>query len=164
MPNVLLIRNLTQQALSQILSSSLPFWSMKVAGQHDPTLLGRSIVELEAGADMVIGYRDRPQRWSEALFYILGRIFWCSYDPLCGMKGYRLAILAKVAELSTYASIWTELSECLINRDVRVSQPKIKTHPRKVMSCFGGGFNPNLRICKSFWTGLIRRGRNGEVT
>lgn len=74
------------------------------------------------------------------------------------MKGYRLAILAKVAELSTYAPIGAEPAVRLIKCGVCACQPKIKTRPRKVMSRYGGGFNANLRICKALWIGLARRG------
>lgn len=138
--------------------------TMDADGQHDPTLLDRFLAELQAGADLVIGHRDRTQRWSEALFCIVGRAVWGLYDPLCGMKGYRLAILAKVADLSTYASIGTELAIRLTKSGVRPSQPKIKTRPREGMSRFGGGFNANLRICKALWIGLVRRRGRGEIT
>lgn len=79
------------------------------------------------------------------------------------MKVYLLAILAKVSELSKYASIGAELAVRLIKCGVRSSQDKIKTRLRKMMSRFGSGFNDNLRICKALWIGLIRRGRRGEV-
>jgi glycosyltransferase involved in cell wall biosynthesis len=128
--------------------------TMDADGQHDPTLIDRFLAELEAGADLVIGRRDRTQRWSEALFCIVGRVVWGLYDPLCGMKGYRLAILAKIADLNTYASIGTELAVRLIKSGIRASQPKIQTRPREGISRFGGGFNANLRICKALWIGL----------
>jgi glycosyltransferase involved in cell wall biosynthesis len=131
--------------------------TMDADGQHDPTVLDRFLAEFEVGADLVIGHRDRSQRWSETLFCIIGRIVWGLHDPLCGMKGYRLAILAKEADINTYASIGTELAVGLIKRGVRVRQPKIKTRPREGVSRFGGGFNANLRICTALWIGLTRK-------
>jgi len=131
--------------------------TMDADGQHDPTVLDRFLAEFEVGADLVIGHRDRCQRWSEDLFCIVGRIVWGLHDPLCGMKGYRLSILAKVADLNTYASIGTELAVGLIKSGICIKQPKIKTRPREGVSRFGRGFNANLRICIALWIGLTRR-------
>lgn len=130
--------------------------TMDADGQHDPTLLDRFLAELEGGADLVVGRRDRTQRWSEALFSVVGRIVWGLYDPLCGMKGYRLAILADVADLNTYESIGTELAVRLIKGGVKASQPSVKTRPREGVSRFGGGCKANLRISKALWTDLVQ--------
>lgn len=137
--------------------------TMDADGQHDPSLLDRFSSELECGADLVVGHRDRTQRWSEALFCAIGRVVWGLNDPLCGMKGYRLCILSKVEELNTYASIGTELALHLINSGVLPIQPKIKTHQRDGISRFGGGVKANLRICKAMWIGLVRRLRGTVV-
>ncbi len=133
--------------------------TMDADGQHDPPLLDRFSAELNAGADLVVGRRDRTQRWSEALFCVVGRAVWGLNDPLCGMKGYRLGILSKVDNLNTYESIGTELALRLTNRGVPTSQPIIKTAPRYGASRFGGGLRANLRICKALWIGLARRNR-----
>ncbi len=130
--------------------------TMDADGQHDPTLLDRFLVELEAGADLVIGHRDRTQRWSEALFCYAGRHIWGLNDPLCGMKGYRLSLLSKTENLNTYDSIGTELAVRLIKRGVNVIQPKIKTRKRDGVSRFGGGLFANLLICKALWIGILK--------
>lgn len=129
--------------------------TMDADGQHDPTLLDQFLVELEAGACLVVGQRDRTQRWSEDLFCAVGRIVWGLNDPLCGMKGYRVEILAKEDKLNTYASIGTELAIRLIKSGVCVSQPLVITRPRVGISRFGGGLMANLRICKAIWLGII---------
>jgi len=134
--------------------------TMDADGQHDPTLLDRFLAELESGADLVVGHRDRTQRWSEALFCFVGRLVWGLNDPLCGMKGYRLGIVAEVEYLNTYDSIGTELTLRLMNRGVRVNQPKIITLPRDGISRFGGGMRVNLRICKALGIGIIQRRRS----
>ena len=138
--------------------------TMDADGQHDPSLLERFGAELEAGADLVVGHRDRTQRWSETLFCVVGSAIWGLQDPLCGMKGYRLSALAKVEEINTYPSIGTELATRMVMAGVRVSQQKIKTRQREGISRFGGGFNANLRICKALWIGLTRRWCRDEVT
>jgi len=134
--------------------------TMDADGQHDPTLLDRFSAELVGGADLVVGHRDRRQRWSEALFCAIGRVVWGLHDPLCGMKGYRLGVLAKVDDLNTYASIGTELALRLIRSGVRITQPKIKTRQRDGVSRFGGGIKANLRISRALWIGLVRHQRS----
>jgi glycosyltransferase involved in cell wall biosynthesis len=130
--------------------------TMDADGQHDETLLDQFGSELETGADLVVGHRDRTQRWSETLFCVVGRIVWGLQDPLCGMKGYRLSKLENFAEINTYPSIGTELAISMVRAEIRVSQPKIKTRQRDGISRFGGGLNANLRICRALWIGLIR--------
>jgi glycosyltransferase involved in cell wall biosynthesis len=138
--------------------------TMDADGQHDETLLDQFGAELEAGADLVVGRRDRTQRWSETLFCVVGRTVWGLQDPLCGMKGYRLSKLINVAEINTYPSIGTELAISMVMAGIRVRQLKIKTRQRDGISRFGGGLNANLRICKALWIGLIRWGHRGENT
>ncbi len=131
--------------------------TMDADGQHSPSLLNRFSSVLEEGADLVVGHRDKTQRWSEALFCIFGRLVWGLEDPLCGMKGYRLSILDKIDSLNSYPSVGTELSLRLIELGVVATQIKIETYKREGVSRFGGGFKANMRICKALWTGLLRR-------
>jgi len=131
--------------------------TMDADGQHDAILLDLFRAELEAGADLVVGQRDRTQRWSESLFCYAGRHIWGLNDPLCGMKGYRLSLLAKAASFNTYNSIGTELAVRLIKGGINVSQPKIKTTRRDGVSRFGGGLHANLRICKALWIGILKK-------
>jgi len=130
--------------------------TMDADGQHDPNLLGLFSNALEGGASLVVGHRDMTQRWSEALFCLIGRAVWGLNDPLCGMKGYRLSILDSVRALNTYHSVGTELSLRLIEFGVRATQVQIKTRKRDGISRFGGGIKANMRICKALWIGLIR--------
>ena len=62
-------------------------------GQHQPYILGEFVAKLIGGADVVIGYRDRHQRFAEYVFSVIAQFFWGIADPLCGMKGYRLGFL-----------------------------------------------------------------------
>ncbi len=131
--------------------------TMDADGQHDPNLLEHFSKVLEGGANLVVGHRERTQRWSETLFCWLGRAVWRLNDPLCGMKGYRLSVLKNIKPLNTYPSVGTEVSLRLIEFGVRATQVKIKTRKREGISRFGGGFKANIRICKALWIGLVRR-------
>ena len=129
--------------------------TMDADGQHDPTLRDRFPADLEAGADLVVGQRDRTQRWSETLFCFVSRLAWGLNDPLCGMKGYSKRILARVEDINTYASIGTELAVRLVKAGVIAHQLPVKTRPREGTSRFGRGFMPNFKISKALWMGII---------
>lgn len=129
--------------------------TMDADGQHDPTLLDRFHAELEAGADLVVGQRDRTQRWSETLFCFIGRHAWGLNDPLCGMKGYSMRSLARMEHINTYASIGTELAVRLVKAGVAANHLPVKTQPREGISRFGQGFTPNLKISKALWMGIF---------
>jgi glycosyltransferase involved in cell wall biosynthesis len=130
--------------------------TMDADGQHDPSLVERFSNVLKDGADLVVGHRDRTQRWSEKLFCLLGRSVWRLNDPLCGMKGYRLSIFQNLKALNTYPSVGTEMALRLIEFGVRATQIKIETQKRDGISRFGGGFKANMRICKALWIGLVK--------
>ncbi len=130
--------------------------TMDADGQHAPSLLEDFKRLLEDGASLVVGHRDKTQRWSETVFCIVGRAVWGLNDPLCGMKGYRISILDDLEDLNTYPSVGTELSIRLIALGVRVNQVEIKIRKRDGVSRFGGGCKANMRICKALWIGLFR--------
>jgi glycosyltransferase involved in cell wall biosynthesis len=79
-------------------------------GQHESANIETILFELLDGADLVVGIRDRLQRYSESLFSLLARMLWGVSDPLCGMKGYRISKLKSVNSLHSYSSIGTELT------------------------------------------------------
>jgi glycosyltransferase involved in cell wall biosynthesis len=129
--------------------------TMDADGQHDPDLLDCFSAELEGGADLVVGNRDRLQRWSEGLFRTVGRIIWGMNDPLCGMKGYRLALLQRISDLNTYDSIGTELAIRLLKHGAKLHQLSVRTRPRIGVSRFGCGIKANLRIVRALMFGLF---------
>jgi glycosyltransferase involved in cell wall biosynthesis len=134
--------------------------TMDADGQHDPILLQHFNIELEKGADLVVGVRDRTQRWSEALFCLVGSYVWGIRDPLCGMKGYRLNKLSSLESLNTYPSIGTELAIHMAKNGLRVCQFKISTRRRDGQSRFGSGLKANFQICRALTFGLIFRFNN----
>jgi glycosyltransferase involved in cell wall biosynthesis len=129
--------------------------TMDADGQHDPALLDYFRAELEGGADLVVGDRDCSQRWSETVFRKIGRIVWGINDPLCGMKGYRLALVEGIDDLNTYDSIGTELAIRLIKRGAKLHQFAVQTRPRVGESKFGIGIKVNLRIFRALLLGLF---------
>ena len=124
-------------------------------GQHKPELLALFLAQLLAGSDMVIGVRDRHQRFSESVFSITAKLLWGIADPLCGMKGYQIAKLRAIPELCTYTSVGTELALRASRSGWRIAQVPISTIRREGVSRFGGGMRANWMILKSLGLGLF---------
>lgn len=124
-------------------------------GQHDVSGIKSVLYELEAGAELVVGTRDRFQRISEALFAYVSRTLWGITDPLCGMKGYRLSMLTTVERLHTYPSIGTELAILAARRQWKIRQVPALTHERTGDSRFGSGLRANWLILRALFCGLF---------
>jgi len=125
-------------------------------GQHSSSAIALFTFELEAGADLVIGIRDRRQRWAEVLFSLVGKRLWGIDDPLCGMKGYRLDLLRAVGRFDTYSSVGTEFCIQAFRSGCRIRQVHVSTSTRTGEPRFGGGIQANIKILRALWLGLIR--------
>ncbi len=118
-------------------------------GQHNPTQLISFIQQLEAGYDVVVGIRDRKARFSEVVFSYVAQRLWKIFDPLCGMKGYRLAWYDRVGLFSSFKSIGTELAIRIVAGGGTYSQIPITTRERKDNPRFGNRIVANFRILKA---------------
>lgn len=123
-------------------------------GQHAPDILEAFKVELLSGADLVVGERDRHQRFAEMLFGLVGSLLWGMRDPLCGMKGYKLVHLKKVGVFDSYRSIGTEFALRCARSGMDVRCVPVPTRDRQGVSRFGAGLRPNLRILRALLLGL----------
>lgn len=124
-------------------------------GQHLPTNIETVLCELSDGADLVVGIRDRFQRFSETLFSIMASKLWGISDPLCGMKGFRLSKLKNVDSLHSYSSIGTELLIRAVRSGWNIKQIPVNTRDRKDRSRFGSGFYANWLIIRAMLLGLF---------
>lgn len=124
-------------------------------GQHMPATLELFKDRLADGADLVVGVRDRHQRFAETLFALVGRYFWGVKDPLCGMKGYRLELLTKIGHFDSYQSIGTEFTLRAARSAYRIDQVPVVTRERVGSSRFGGGFMANWKILRALILGLV---------
>jgi hypothetical protein len=62
--------------------------TMDADGEHDAALVARFKSAFDGGAELVCGYRPRPQRLAEHVVGAIGAAFFGVRDMLCGMKGY----------------------------------------------------------------------------
>lgn len=128
--------------------------TMDADGQHDPTILSFFIQALDAGADVVIGIRDRRQRLAEHVFAWVSSAKWGIRDPLCGMKAYRIGIYKGLGHFDAYDSIGTELAIYAAKSGKKIAQLPIKTRERSDEPRFDRRYSANRRILRSLWRGL----------
>ena len=128
-------------------------------GQHLPQVLLGFKTELLKGADLVIGTRDRHQRISESIFASLTNVLWGIRDPMCGMKGYKLANLEKLGHFDSYCSIGTEFAIRCARSKLDLRFVKVQTRQRLGSSRFGQGFVANYKIFRSMIIGLFKAKR-----
>lgn len=125
-------------------------------GQHFPQTLQFFITELYNGSDLVVGTRDRHQRFAESVFSVVGNFLWGVRDPLCGMKGYKLSHLAKLGYFDSYQSIGTEFTLRCARSGLNIRNVPVPTQHRVGLSRFGSGLRPNFKILRALAVGLVR--------
>lgn len=128
--------------------------TMDADGQHDPSILDTFIGALDAGADVVVGVRDRRQRIGETVFARAGNVFWGIRDPLCGMKAYRIGVFEELGYFDGYGSIGTELALFAASSAKRITQVPVHTRDRVDAPRFGRRLSANMRIFRALLLGL----------
>jgi glycosyltransferase involved in cell wall biosynthesis len=125
-------------------------------GQHNPDQLKAFIYNLDLGFDLVLGCRNKTQRFSESVFACVGRALWKVSDPLCGLKAYKIDYYSRLGSFSTFASLGVELAIRSILSGASFIEVPIATRERVDSSRFGSGFLVNLKILRAL-AGLIAR-------
>jgi hypothetical protein len=125
-------------------------------GQHAPELIGRMLELLDTDADLVVGIRERRQRFGEHCFAYLSRALYGIADPLCGMKGYRMSLYKQLGHFDSYGSIGTELALFAARNGSRVAQLPMPVRDREGQPRFGRRFIANHKILRAMFLSLIR--------
>lgn len=123
--------------------------TMDADGQHEPRILQEYTSNMDCGAELVLGVRDRRQRISEHMFAWLTKMFWGIDDPLCGMKGYNLDIYRKLGHFDSYGSIGTELAIFGVRSGYEFVQVPVATRSREGESRFGKFIRANYMILRA---------------
>jgi glycosyltransferase involved in cell wall biosynthesis len=128
--------------------------TMDADGQHDPTILTSFIQTLDAGADVVVGIRDRRQRLAEHIFAWVSSVKWGVNDPLCGLKAYRVEVYRELGHFDSYDSIGTELTIYAAKVGKKIMQVPVKTRERSDEPRFGRRYSANWRILRALLLSL----------
>jgi glycosyltransferase involved in cell wall biosynthesis len=123
-------------------------------GQHDSEQLSIVIGHLDAGYQMVLGVRQRFQRPAEWVFTCFARRLWSMSDPLCGMKGYTLALYRQAGRFDTLRSIGTELAVRSKLGGARTIEMPVRIRERADAPRFGSRISANYRIVRAL-VGLL---------
>jgi glycosyltransferase involved in cell wall biosynthesis len=125
-------------------------------GQHEASIISDFIELFERKVDLVLGMRPKLARISEHVFYYYTRLAFGIRDPLCGMKGYNLAIYRERGWFDSYGSIGTELALWAIKNKYKYEQLAVPIFPRIGTPRFGRVFKANMKIFKALINSIIR--------
>lgn len=127
-------------------------------GQHPQEMISIYVEQLEGGMDLVLGVRDRLQRFSEHVFAFLTDKTLGISDPLCGMKGYRLSLYRALGHFDSYGSVGTELALHSVRNGAKYVQIPIKTNERVDQPRFSRIARANWIILRAALIGIYRFG------
>jgi glycosyltransferase involved in cell wall biosynthesis len=126
-------------------------------GQHDPQLVLRFVAQLEAGADVVLGVRDKRPRFAESLFALYTRMRYNIHDPLCGLKAYRMSVYRLRGHFDSYNSIGTELMLFGARNGYKLAQVSFQVREREDAPRFGRVISANWRIVRALVLSWVRK-------
>ncbi|MDB9938767.1 glycosyltransferase family 2 protein [Candidatus Thioglobus sp.] len=128
--------------------------TMDADGQHNPNLLPVFIDALDDGTDVIIGVRDKMQRFSEHVFGFISGLLWGIRDPLCGMKAYRMELYSSLGHFDSYGSVGTEMAIYAAREHKTIVQIPVLTCDRTDAPRFGQILDSNWRILKALYHAL----------
>lgn len=124
--------------------------TMDADGEHDPEVLAAFDRAFRDGAELICGYRRRPQRAAEYLVAAIAGVRFGIRDLLCGMKGYSRPVLQRFLESGlplsvnmTPAILWRRLGgghvQVSVTGQMRADTPR-----------FGRALRANWAILRQF--------------
>ena len=125
-------------------------------GQHRPELITQFSRRLAAGTPLVLGVRDRKQRFSEHLFAAVTKLLYGVRDPLCGMKGYQMELYQRLGHFDSFGSIGTELALFAIKNQYRFEQIDVPTLDRVGAPRFARLLRANYLITRAMVCSLFK--------
>ncbi len=120
-------------------------------GQFDPKDLEAVIRPIaEDKADLVLGQREKPARFGEALFNFYSKARFGIDDFLCGLKGFRIDMYERHGRFDVGFSINTELAMFSVLNGARVKTVPVLIRSRESgPSRFGSGFRANRKLFRA---------------
>jgi glycosyltransferase involved in cell wall biosynthesis len=121
--------------------------SFDADGQHDPALVARMLAPIAAGAaEIVLGARPAPARFSEWLFGGYVRARYGIPDILCGLKAFSASVYRTHARAAERRSINTALALAALRHGARWASVPVPFRPRRDRPRFGSWLQANGRI------------------
>lgn len=118
-------------------------------GQHHPEYIEKIIQQLINGNDLVLTIRPTFPRLAEYLFSCYTRARFGIFDPLSGLKGYRMRLYHELGYFDSYQSIGTELLLYGVKQKKRFAQIPIPISERQDTPRFGQNWRANLKILRA---------------
>jgi len=118
-------------------------------GQHDSNYLQVYIDKLKNGKDLILGVRNKTQRFSEWVFKVYTKIVFSWKDPLCGMKGYSMKLYQDRGGFDTCGLIGTELAIFALLKKYSYEEVNIHILDREDTPKFASTIRSNLMIMKA---------------
>jgi len=125
-------------------------------GQHNPSLIRQFIDAINSGADIVVGIRNRRQRFAENLFACYTGLRFGVKDPLCGMKAYRTSLYKARGYFDSYGSIGTELTIFAAKNGYQIRQVEFDVRERSGEPRFGKMLSGNYKIIRAMILSILR--------
>lgn len=125
-------------------------------GQHSVSVIDDFLSEIESGADVVVGIRNRRARFSESIFSFISKKLWNIDDPQCGMKAYRSKLVKRLGHFDSYGSIGTELCIFAAKNNFKIAQVQFEAEERTDEPRFGNFWIANWKIFRAIIIGIIR--------
>lgn len=125
-------------------------------GQHSASMIDNYLLEIEKGADVVVGIRNRKARFSETFFSYISSQLWNIDDPLCGMKAYRSCVYEKLGHFDSYGSIGTELCIFAAKYNFQIAQILFEVDERTDSPRFGTFWRANWKIFRALVIGVLK--------
>lgn len=126
-------------------------------GQHPASAISEFIQKFNEGFDLVLGIRQKNQRFGETLFSIYTNFYYGITDPLSGLKGYSLGLFREVGVFDTYHSIGTELMFKYLDRKARYVQiPYVMNERAFGQPRFASLMRANYKIVRALWISMTR--------
>ena len=107
------------------------------------------IDKLKNGKDLILGVRNKTQRFSEWVFKVYTKIVFSWKDPLCGMKGYSMKLYQDRGGFDTCGLIGTELAIFALLKKYSYEEVNIHILDREDTPKFASTIRSNLMIMKA---------------
>ncbi len=133
-------------------------------GQHNPSLIQKFIMHIDAGADLVAGVRDKRPRLAEHIFALYTNIFLDIHDPLCGMKAYKIKLYNELGHFDSYKSIGTELLIFSKKNACILKEVNFKVRDRVDTPRFGQLFSANYKIFRAMFLSMCATQQSTKVS